>query len=113
MVSAARWPSGRRCWVRWPILSLIVGNVGRDGADELKRMLAYSTISNVGFIVLGFVAGTPSGYTAALYYTLVYVLVVLGSFGVILLVSRDGYRGGSSSMTTRACTSAIRSSPWS
>ena len=58
---------------------------------NLKRMLAYSTISNVGFIVLGFVAGTPGGYTAALYYTLVYVLVALGSFGVILLASRKGY----------------------
>src|SRR6185312_3608352 len=47
--------------------------------------------SNVGFILLGFVAGTPGGYTAALYYTLVYVLVTLGVFGVILLVGRAGY----------------------
>jgi len=73
------------------ILSLIVGNTVALVQTNIKRMLAYSTISNVGFIVLGFVAGTPSGYTAALYYTLVYVLVVLGSFGVILLVSRAGY----------------------
>jgi NADH-quinone oxidoreductase subunit N len=58
---------------------------------NIKRLLAYSTIVNVGFILLGFVAGTPSGYTAALYYTLIYVLVVLGSFGVILLMSRAGY----------------------
>ena len=58
---------------------------------NLKRMLAYSTIANVGFIVLGFVAGTPDGYAAALYYTLVYVLVALGSFGVILLASRSGF----------------------
>jgi NADH-quinone oxidoreductase subunit N len=57
----------------------------------MKRLLAYSTISNVGFIILGFVAGTPGGYTAALYYTLVYVLMVLGSFGVVLLASRIGY----------------------
>jgi NADH-quinone oxidoreductase subunit N len=54
-------------------------------------MLAYSTIANVGFIVLGFVAGTADGYAAALYYTLVYVLVALGSFGVILLASRKGF----------------------
>jgi NADH-quinone oxidoreductase subunit N len=73
------------------ILTLVVGNVVAIVQTNLKRMLAYSTISNVGFIVLGFVAGTPSGYTAALYYTLVYVLVVLGSFGVILLASRKGY----------------------
>jgi NADH-quinone oxidoreductase subunit N len=53
--------------------------------------LAYSTISNVGFIILGFVAATPSGYTSALYYTLIYVLTTVGSFGVILLLSRAGY----------------------
>jgi NADH-quinone oxidoreductase subunit N len=54
-------------------------------------MLAYSTIGNVGYILLGFVAGTPGGYSAALYYTLVYVLVVLGSFGVVLLASGRGF----------------------
>jgi NADH-quinone oxidoreductase subunit N len=73
------------------VLTLIVGNVVAIVQTNLKRMLAYSTIANVGFIVLGFVAGTPSGYTAALYYTLVYVLVALGSFGVILLASRKGF----------------------
>jgi NADH-quinone oxidoreductase subunit N len=73
------------------ILSLIVGNTVALVQTNMKRLLAYSTISNVGFIVLGFVAGTPSGYTAALYYTLIYVLVALGSFGVILLMSRTGY----------------------
>jgi NADH-quinone oxidoreductase subunit N len=73
------------------ILSLIVGNTVALVQTNIKRLLAYSAISNVGFIVLGFVAGTPSGYTAALYYTLVYVLVVLGSFGVVLLASRAGF----------------------
>jgi NADH-quinone oxidoreductase subunit N len=73
------------------ILSLVVGNTVALVQTNMKRLLAYSTISNVGFIVLGFVAGTPSGYTAALYYTLVYVLMVLGSFGVVLLASRAGY----------------------
>jgi len=73
------------------VLTLIIGNVVALVQTNLKRMLAYSTISNVGFILLGFVAGTPDGYAAALYYTLVYVLVALGSFGVILLASRKGY----------------------
>ena len=73
------------------VLSLIVGNTVALVQTNIKRLLAYSTIVNVGFILLGFVAGTPSGYTAALYYTLLYVLVVLGSFGVILLMSRAGY----------------------
>ena len=73
------------------VLSLVVGNTVALVQTNIKRLLAYSTIVNVGFIILGFVAGTPSGYTAALYYTLVYVLVVLGSFGVVLLMSRAGY----------------------
>jgi NADH-quinone oxidoreductase subunit N len=73
------------------ILTLVVGNVVALVQSNLKRMLAYSTIANVGFIVLGFVAGTPDGYAAALYYTLVYVLVALGSFGVILLASAKGF----------------------
>jgi NADH-quinone oxidoreductase subunit N len=73
------------------ILTLVVGNVVALVQSNLKRMLAYSTIANVGFIVLGFVAGTSDGYAAALYYTLVYVLVALGSFGVILLGSAKGF----------------------
>jgi NADH-quinone oxidoreductase subunit N len=73
------------------VLTLIIGNVVAIVQTNLKRMLAYSTIANVGFILLGFVAGTPDGYSAALYYTLQYVLVALGSFGVILLASRRGH----------------------
>ncbi len=73
------------------VLTLIVGNVVAIVQSNLKRMLAYSTIGNVGFILLGFVAGTPAGYSAALYYTLVYILTVVGSFGVILLASRKGF----------------------
>ena len=73
------------------VLTLIVGNLVAIVQTNLKRMLAYSTISNVGFIVLGFTAGTPGGYTAALYYTLIYILVALGSFGVILIASRKGF----------------------
>ncbi len=73
------------------VLTLIVGNVVAIVQSNLKRMLAYSTIGNVGFILLGFVTGTRAGYSAALYYTLVYVVMVLGSFGVILLASRKGF----------------------
>jgi NADH-quinone oxidoreductase subunit N len=73
------------------VLTLIVGNLVAIAQSNLKRMLAYSTIANVGFILLGFTVGTPAGYSAALYYTLVYILVALGSFGVILLASRHGF----------------------
>ena len=73
------------------VLSLVLGNLVAIAQTNLKRMLAYSAIGNVGFILLGFVTGTEQGYEAALYYTLVYVLTTLGSFGVILLASRSGF----------------------
>jgi NADH-quinone oxidoreductase subunit N len=73
------------------VLSLVLGNVVAVAQTNLKRMLAYSAIGNVGFILLGFVAGTEQGYEAALYYTIIYVIMTLGSFGVILLASRAGF----------------------
>jgi|HubBroStandDraft_1064217.scaffolds.fasta_scaffold01107_11 NADH-quinone oxidoreductase subunit N len=73
------------------VLTLVVGNLVALVQTNIKRLLAYSTIANVGFIVLGFVAGTPDGYAAALFYTLAYVLVALGSFGVILLAGTRGF----------------------
>ena len=73
------------------VASLVLGNVVAIAQTNLKRMLAYSAIGNVGFILLGFVAGTEQGYEAALYYTVAYVIMTLGSFGVILLASRAGY----------------------
>ncbi len=73
------------------VLSVVAGNLIAIAQTNLKRLLAYSAIGNVGFILLGFVAGTEQGYEAALYYTLVYVVMALGSFGVILLASRQGF----------------------
>jgi NADH-quinone oxidoreductase subunit N len=73
------------------VLSMVFGNVVAIAQTNLKRLLAYSAIGNVGFILLGFVAGTDAGYEAALYYTVAYVLMTLGSFGVITLASRQGF----------------------
>jgi NADH-quinone oxidoreductase subunit N len=73
------------------VLSIGVGNVVAVAQTNLKRMLAYSTISNVGFILLGFLAGTPAGYRAALFYTIAYVLMAVGSFAMIVLLSRKGF----------------------
>ena len=73
------------------VLSLILGNVVAIAQSNLKRMLAYSAISNVGFIILGFVSGTQSGYAAALFFTLAYVLATLGTFGVMLLMTSKGF----------------------
>jgi NADH-quinone oxidoreductase subunit N len=73
------------------VLSMGLGNVIAIAQTNIKRMLAYSTISHVGFILLGFVAGTAEGYQAAMFYTLTYVIMATGSFGVILLLSRKGF----------------------
>jgi NADH-quinone oxidoreductase subunit N len=73
------------------VLSLLAGNFIAIAQTSIRRMLAYSAIANVGFILLGFITADPSGYRAALAYTLVYVLTTLGSFGVVLLAARaDG-----------------------
>ncbi len=73
------------------VLSMIIGNVVAIAQSNLKRMLAYSTISHVGFILLGILAGTNEGYRAAMYYTLTYVIMSVGSFGMIVLLSREGF----------------------
>ena len=73
------------------VLSSLLGNIVAIAQTNLKRMLAYSAIGNVGFILLGFVAGTEQGYEAALYYTVVYVLMALGAFGAMLLASSRGF----------------------
>lgn len=75
------------------VLSMIVGNVVAIAQSNLKRMLAYSTISHVGFILLGILAGTNDGYRAAMFYTLTYVITSVGSFGMILLLAREGFEG--------------------
>jgi NADH-quinone oxidoreductase subunit N len=72
-------------------LSMIVGNVVAIAQSNIKRMLAYSTISHVGFILLGVLAGNPAGYRAAMFYTLTYVIMTTGAFGVVLWLSRKGF----------------------
>jgi NADH-quinone oxidoreductase subunit N len=73
------------------VLSMGLGNIVAIAQTNLKRMLAYSAISHVGFILLGILAGTNAGYRAAMYYTLAYVIMAIGSFGMILLLARDGF----------------------
>jgi NADH-quinone oxidoreductase subunit N len=73
------------------VLSMLIGNVVAIAQSNLKRMLAYSTISHVGFILLGILAGTTEGYRASMFYTLSYVITTVGSFGMILLLSRRGF----------------------
>jgi NADH-quinone oxidoreductase subunit N len=73
------------------VLSISIGNVTAIAQTNIKRMLAYSSISHVGFLLFGFLAASPNGYTSSMFYISAYVLMTLGSFGIILLLSRKGF----------------------
>lgn len=81
------------------VLSMAIGNITAIMQTNIKRMLAYSTISQIGFILLGLLSGvvagadgsTTNGYGAAMFYVITYVLTTLGMFGVIMLLSRAGF----------------------
>ncbi len=72
------------------VLSIVIGNITAIAQTNLKRMLAYSTISHVGFLLFGIFAVSINGYTSSMFYIAAYVLTTLGAFGMILLLSRQG-----------------------
>jgi NADH-quinone oxidoreductase subunit N len=79
--------------------SLLLGNLAAIMQTNVKRMLAFSTISQMGFVLLGFIAGVANGktelaanaYSSSMFYVITYVLTTLASFGVLLLLSREGF----------------------
>ncbi len=71
-------------------LSLVLGNVIAIAQTNIKRMLAYSTISHMGFLLLGILAGTPEGYAAAMFYAIAYAITSAGAFAVVIMLSVDG-----------------------
>ncbi|MDQ2823152.1 MAG: NADH-quinone oxidoreductase subunit NuoN [Pseudomonadota bacterium] len=85
------------------VLSLAIGNLTAIAQTNIKRMLAYSTIAQMGFVLLGLMAGVVGGpdggdasgaasaYSAAMYYSITYVLTTLGSFGLIMMLARSGF----------------------
>ncbi|BDT60077.1 NADH-quinone oxidoreductase subunit N [Massilia varians] len=81
------------------VLSLAVGNITAIAQTNIKRMLAYSTIAQMGFVVLALMTGVVDGdnsnaaasYSAAMYYTITYVLTTVGSFGLIMMLARAGH----------------------
>jgi NADH-quinone oxidoreductase subunit N len=81
------------------VLSLAIGNLTAIAQTNLKRMLAYSTIAQMGFVLLGLLAGVvgtdssnaASAYSAAMYYSITYVLTTLGSFGLVMMLARAGF----------------------
>lgn len=81
------------------VMSMAIGNITAIAQTNLKRMLAYSTISQMGFMLLGLLSGVVDGntsfaaeaYSASMFYSITYVLTTLGTFGVIMLLSRSGF----------------------
>ncbi len=81
------------------LLSMAIGNIAAIAQSNLKRMLAYSTIAHMGFMLLGLLSGVvegnrlnaPEAYSGAMFYMLIYVLMTLGAFGMMLYLSRAGF----------------------
>lgn len=81
------------------VMSLLIGNLAAIAQTNLKRMLAYSTIANMGFMLLGMTAGVVNAstawggnaYSSAMFYVVTYVLTTLGTFGMVILLSRQGH----------------------
>ncbi|HUW00686.1 MAG TPA: NADH-quinone oxidoreductase subunit NuoN, partial [Gallionella sp.] len=73
------------------VASMALGNITAIAQTNLKRMFAYSTIAHMGFLLLGFISGDIEGYGSSMFYAVVYVLMTLGSFGMIMMLSRVGF----------------------
>jgi NADH-quinone oxidoreductase subunit N len=73
------------------VLSIALGSLVALMQSNIKRMLAYSTISHIGFVLLGFVTGVVEGYGAAVFYILVYILMSLAAFGSIIVLNKNGF----------------------
>src|SRR5580698_10285326 len=88
---AGSQPDWSQMLVVLAVLSMAIGNIVAIAQSNLKRMLAYSTISHVGYILLGILSGTAQGYQASMFYMISYVIVAAGAFGMILLLARQGF----------------------
>ena len=88
---AASQPDWSQMLVVLAVLPMAIGSIVAIAQTNIKRMLAYSTISHVGYVLLGILSGTAQGYQAAMFYMISYVIVASGAFGVILLLARQGF----------------------
>ncbi len=98
------------------VASLVIGNLAAIAQSNLKRMLAYSTIAQMGFMLLGMTAGVVTGntlsagnaYSSSMFYLVTYVLTTLGTFGLIMYLSRQGFE----SEEINDLAGLARRSPW-
>jgi NADH-quinone oxidoreductase subunit N len=73
------------------LLSMVLGNVIAIAQSNIKRMLAYSLIAHMGYMLMGFLAADRNGFSAAMFYTVAYVMSSVAAFGMVLLLSRAGF----------------------
>lgn len=73
------------------VLSIVIGNITAIAQTNIKRMLAYSTISHIGFLLFGLMSASLNGFASSMFYVSAYVLMTLAGFGMILLLSRQGF----------------------
>jgi len=73
------------------VLSMGIGNITAIVQNNIKRLLAYSAIAHMGYFLLGLIAGTPEGYSASMFYILIYALTSIAGFGMIIFMSRAGF----------------------
>jgi len=98
------------------VMSMLVGNLAAIAQTNLKRMLAYSTIAQMGFMLLGLASGVVNGttlsaanaYSSSMFYVVTYVLTTLGTFGMIMILSRQGHEAENIS----DLAGLARRSPW-
>lgn len=72
------------------ILSMLIGNLLAIAQTNIKRLFAYSSIAQMGYVMLGFIAGTPESYAAAMFYVIVYAITALGAFGLLMALAKEG-----------------------
>ena len=90
------------------VLSMALGNISAIAQTNIKRMFAYSTIAHIGFFLLGILSGGIEGYGASMFYIVIYTIMSLGAFGMIVLLSREGYEAD----TLDAFKGLNQRSPW-
>jgi len=73
------------------VLSMATGNIIAIAQSNIKRMLAYSTIAHIGYLLLGVLAGSGEGYAAGMFYVIIYALMSMGAFGMVILLGRKGF----------------------
>ena len=113
LLESLRPLQGEWTWLFWvlAVLSMTLGNVVAIAQQNLKRLLAYSSIAHVGYMLVGIVAGGGLGGGSVLFYLLVYTFTTAGAFGIILLLERSGEEavgvGDTSGLATRHPLAAL------